>query len=218
LYILHWHKVFLYDNFWNINSTNNGGYDATTELQIYNGLFCTPLATSSNAYLNYSSYLYNSSIDYSTISSAGYRFASFCWKLPKSDTAYTGLSFTINSISPTPILLNNNYLSIDEEQIQFFYCFQDASTNTYSQSNYNSVWIKANFTSANDVTTATYFNINNKYGFYTTGKPATLNSNVATISAFIPGISVPDNVYLYLRICIPMNKNISFGSVMAKVT
>ena len=128
------------------------------------------------------------------------------------------LSFTINSLN-LPSLLDNKYLLINGEQIQIFYCFQDTTTNIYSQSNFNSVWIKANFTSTIDVTNATYFDTNNKYGFYTTGKPATLNGNVATINAFIPSVNpVPSTVYLHLRICIPMEKNISFGSVMAKVT
>ena len=210
------YKDILYNNSWNITSTNNNGYDATTELQIYNGLFCTPLATSSNAYLNYSTYLYNS-FDYSSLSNeTGYRFASFCWKLPQSSSAYTGLSFTINSISPT-LNITNDFLFINGEQIPIFYSFQDTATNAYSSSNFNSVWINAN-SNANTVATATYSDNTNKYGYYSAGKGASINGTSATIDAFIPAIQVPSTVYLYLRICVPMSKSISFGSITAKVT
>ena len=204
-----------YDNSWNITSTNNNGIDATTELQIYNGLFCTKTANSTNAYIDYSSYLYNS-LNYSTISTSGNRFASFCWKLPQSSTSYTGLSFTINSISPIPNIIND-YLSINGEKIQIFYCFQDTATNTYSQSNFNSVWINAN-SNINTVATATYSDNANPNGYYGAGKGASVSGSSATINAFIPAIPVPNTVYLYLRICIPMNKNINFGSVTAKLT
>jgi hypothetical protein len=211
------YKDIQYDNSWNISSTNNNGIDATRELQIYNGLFCTKTANSVNAYIDYSSYLYNS-LNYSTISSiTGNRFASFCWKLPESKSSYSSLSFTINSISPNPTIIDD-YLSINGQKIQILYCFQDtAATNIYSQSNFNSVWINAN-SNVNTVTTATYSNTANSYGYYSAGKGASVSGSSATIGAFIPAIGVPNTVYLYLRICVPMSVSISFGSVTAKLT
>lgn len=211
-----------YDNSWNITSTNNNGIDATTELQIYNGFFCTKTANSTNAYIDYSSYLYNS-FNYSTIlsTSGNYRFASFCWKLNPSLSSYTGLSFTINSISPNPTKTSNGYILIDGVQIPIFYSFQDTATNVYSNLKFNSVWINAN-SNVNNVDGATYFNDNNKYGTYTGNGSTSIsgnNANNANIIAFIPSVNpVLSTVYLYLRICIPMNKNISFGSVTAKLT
>lgn len=206
-----------YDNSWNITSTNNNGIDATTELQIYNGFFCTKTANSTNAYIDYSSYLYNS-LNYSTISTSGNRFASFCWKLNPSLSSYTGLSFTINSISPNPTKTSNGYILIDGVQIPIFYSFQDTATNVYSNLKFNSVWINAN-SNVNNVDGATYFNDNNKYGTYTGNGSTSISGNNANIIAFIPSVNpVLSTVYLYLRICIPMNKNISFGSVTAKLT
>ena len=106
-------------------------------------------------------------------------------------------------------------------QIPIFYSFQDTATNVYSNLKFNSVWINAN-SNVNNVDGATYFNDNNKYGTYTGNGSTSIsgnNANNANIIAFIPSVNpVLSTVYLYLRICIPMNKNISFGSVTAKLT
>jgi hypothetical protein len=212
-----------YDNSWDISKTNNG-YDATTELIVYSGSF----TTSSNAYANYSNSLYNdeSGIDYSTITTIGYRFATFCWKFPTSNTAFTTMSFTINSSvnnmfysNGVKILMNTNVTPL------IFYAIRDESApNNYTTNNINTVWINANSNNP-QVGSGNYFDItNNRYGslggFLSISEPATLSSgNKATINVFIPGVKPSSSTYLYLRIGLPMEyNNLSFTTVTAKIT
>jgi len=213
-----YYKDISYNNAWNITSTNNGGYDATSELLVSNGLFRTP---GSGGYINYSTYL-NNTFNYSSISATGFRFATFCWKLAgKNPGFYSNLSFTINSISPNPSTNASSLLTINGKQIQVLYFFQDESqTSTFSGSVFNSVWIDGN-KNTNLVNKDTFFdtNNNNKYGFYGGNSSVTISGSTATINVFIPPIDpVKNTIYLYLRLAIPMDVNIGFGSVTATIS
>jgi hypothetical protein len=203
-----------YNNNWDITSTNQSGYNVTTELLISNGQFTTVRS----AYLDYSGYLMNSGINYSGISATGYRFASFCWKLNASNTAYTNLSFTINSIL-TPTLTDSKLLLMNGVQAPIFYAFQDTSSPSYNDTTFNTVWINAN-SNTNGVSSGNFYDTNNKYGYYggITSAAVTLSGSNATINAFIPAINpVKATIYLYLRIAVPMNTEIKFGSVSATI-
>jgi hypothetical protein len=203
-----------YDNSWNITSTNQSGYNVTTELLISNGQFTTVRS----AYVDYSGYLMNSGINYSGISATGYRFASFCWKLNASNTAYTNLSFTINSIL-TPTLTDSKLLLMNGVQTPIFYAFQDTSSTSYNDTTFNTVWINAN-SNTNGVSSGNFYDTNNKYGYYggITSAAVTLSGSNATINAFIPAINpVKATIYLYLRIAIPMTTDMKFGSVSATI-
>jgi hypothetical protein len=160
----------------------------------------------------------NSGINYSGISATGYRFASFCWKLNASNTAYTNLSFTINSIL-TPTLTDSKLLLMNGVQAPIFYAFQDTSSPSYNDTTFNTVWINAN-SNTNGVSSGNFYDTNNKYGYYggITSAAVTLSGSNATINAFIPAINpVKATIYLYLRIAVPMNTEIKFGSVSATI-
>jgi hypothetical protein len=207
-----------YDNTWDITKTNSG-YNCTTELVVYNGLYSTP---GRGGYINYSSYLNNSSLDYSGVASSGYRYATFCWKLLSKTSSYSSLSFTINSISPTPTKSTGGLLLINGKQIQVLYCFQDESnTSTYSSSVFNSVWIDGN-TNNNGVTSSSFYNTTNTYGYYggfNSAVGVTISSSNANINVFIPSVNpVSNSTYLYLRLAIPMDVSIGFGSVTATIS
>jgi hypothetical protein len=209
------YRTIIYDNTWDI-STTNGGYDATTELIVYNGLFSTPIR---GGYIDYSNYL-NNTINYSSISRNGYRFASFCWKLSSRSNSYSNLSFTINNISPIPTKTGAGLLQINGRQIQVLYCFQDENQPSVFSSNvFNSVWIDGN-NNINGVTSSSFFDITKKYGYYggITSSGVIINSNTATINVFIPSVNpVGSSTYLYLRLAIPMDVSIGFGSVSASI-
>jgi hypothetical protein len=216
------YNTIQYDNSWNITTINNG-YDATTELLVSNGRFRTPgiAPDGLNYYRNYNSYLYNSGIDYSQISASGFRFATFCWKIVQKSGGgvYFNLSFTINSISPTPTNPAPGLLLIGGRQIQLLYFFQDQSQpSTFSSTVFNSVWIDGN-KNTESVDSSNFFNTNNPYGYYGGFTSSSINDNNATINVFIPGINtVSNSTYLYLRLAIPMDISISFGNVTATIS
>ena len=212
------YKDISYNNAWNITTTNNG-YNATTELLVSNGLFRTP---GSGGYLNYSTYL-NNTFDYSGISTTPgtFRFATFCWKLEEKISGYLNLSFTINSISNAS-KNGDGLLTMNGRQIQVLYFFQDESQpSTFSQSVFNSVWIDGNSTSNISVSSITYFETGNQYGYYNglnSSKGVVLTPTTATINVFIPTNGVNNTTYLYLRLAIPMDVSISFGNVTATIS
>jgi hypothetical protein len=205
-----------YNNTWNITTTNQSGYDATTELLISNGQFTTVRS----AYLDYNAYVGNSGFNYSSISATGYRFASFCWKLNASNNSYTSLSFTINSIYNATIATDGSkLLQMNGVKVPVFYAFQDTSSTSYNSTTFNSVWINAN-SNINGAGSANFYLSANTYGVLggITSAAVTLNGSNATINAFIPAINpVKNSIYLYLRIAVPMNTDIKFGSVSAKI-
>jgi hypothetical protein len=233
-----------YDNSWDISRVTQVGEiagptatsynNATTEPLIKNGLFTTPPA---GGYTGYSGFVGNSTINYSSIPSAGFRFASFCWKLPVGPTARY-LMFTINSINAAT--LSTGKLAINGSVIPLYYCFQDpanpsaygsATVNGQPVNYYNTVWINANLTSG------TQANLTNvvpslpvtatRFGTLYGGGPSvgtgvaitgTAGNYTATLPAFIPAWEVTTPIYLYARVGIPMSKDAKFGAVSVTLT
>ena len=211
-----------YLNFPFDNSKKIMGSDHERELFISNGLFTTP-ASPSGGYIDYSMYPWNSRIYYQNIRAVQmtYRFASFCWKLGESPKSYRKLSFTINSIY-NHSATGNSLLLMNGNQVRIFYAFQDASQpSVFNESTFNSCWINAN-SNDNPVNSATFHLQSNKYGVLggsiSPGVTIPTDADNATINAFIPAINpVINSVYLYVRIAVPMDVDIRFGSVSAMV-
>jgi hypothetical protein len=104
-------------------------------------------------------------------------------------------------------------------KVPVFYAFQDTSSTSYNSTTFNSVWINAN-SNINGAGSANFYLSANTYGVLggITSAAVTLNGSNATINAFIPAINpVKNSIYLYLRIAVPMNTDIKFGSVSAKI-
>jgi hypothetical protein len=205
-----------YDNTWSIIDINSG-YDARTELLVSNGLFRSRFGNDIY-YLNYSNYLNNSLVNYSAISPSGYRYASFCWKLASTTSSYSKLSFTINSISPSPSKNDSGLLMINNRRIQVLYLLQDENASTFSSSIFNSIWIDGN-SNSNPVNSSNYFETANPNGYYggISNNGVTISGNSANINVFIPSLPVSNASYLYLRLVIPMDVSIGFGSVTAMI-
>jgi hypothetical protein len=233
-----------YDNSWDISRmtqvdeiagpTATSYNNARMEPLIKNGLFTTPPA---GAYTDYSGSAGNSTINYSGISSTGFRFASFCWKLPIGPTA-TKLMFTINSINIAT--LSSAKLAINGSVIPLYYCFQDPSNpNAYGSTivngqtirYYNTVWINANLTTGTQATATTVVPSStstvNRFGtLYGGGSSVgtgvaitgSAGNYTATLPAFIPAWEVTTPIYLYARVGIPMNKDAQFGAVSVTLT
>jgi hypothetical protein len=78
-----------------------GDASSTYELQISNGLFTASSATTTFAYINYTS-MHDNSVNYSGLGSGGgYRYATFAWNLPSA--AFGLLTLTVVGASFTNI-------------------------------------------------------------------------------------------------------------------
>ena len=218
-----------YDNNGSLTSTDPSG--CQQDLLISNGLFSTP--TTPNAYIDYSTYAGNAGLNYSTISATvgTHRFATYCWKMPTMNSGqYTNLSFYIDSVyeltrnTTTSIKLSNG------NPLQVFYAFQNVDNPAHAANGWNSVWIRANATGTPSATTATYHTYStlaNRYGI-NQGSITAAGDQTALLAAgtapfykvFTPTFAITSgmNVYLYLRIGLPMDKDMRFGKVCATLT
>ena len=212
--------------------------NATTELLIKNGLFTSDVS-GSTVYVDYRGFAGNSSINYSSIiPSATFRFASFCWKLAPTSTSTIRLILKINSINILPVVSGTS-MTVSGTAIPILFCFQEAETpsnygtavvNGASVTYYNTVWLNANLSSGIQATptnvTPSSTSTTNRFGTlngslgsaYPVTVSGTTGDYTATISAFVPTWRVRTTpTYLYVRICLPMNKEIKFGSVSANI-
>jgi len=200
------------------------------ELQIANGKFQTKTSsTTTTAYLNYSSLYYsaslqNTGIDYTSISTTGaYRYATFIWKIPlgtvtSNSTAFTSVTFTINSPSSSPSISYNtstNVASIGGKNIQLFYRIEDATTTTTAQvgSSISTSWIDANSKSGTKINSSNYTNPSTYAKYY--GVTDTGTTNGTSYSVLIPSPVWTNSSYLYCRIGLPMDVAFSFTSISA---
>jgi len=243
LYDGNMYYTYPYDDSWDITSTNQLSAGRTintsTELMIKDGLFTTTTA----AYSDYSGYAGNSGINYSGVARTGYRFVTFCWKVPpRSGAGYKGLSFTFNSINNlTPATATSiSTLGINgttgvSPRILVFYAFQDVAAPTYVGSvsggyKYNTYWLNGNIKGSGGTVPnldAIMYKPNPTnsaftYGYYgcQTAAISPISGSTTTLPVFMPSIvDTNDSSYLYLRIGIPMyNTNIQFGSVSATLS
>ena len=215
-----------YNNQWDI-SLSDGGiggnlYNPTTELQVYNGAFRTK-GTDTNGYLNYSSYKYNSSsfntVNYSSISTTGYRYASFVWNIAENTTSqYITLSFRVYGLTPTPDL-STNYAYISGSLLRMYYRLENASTpNPSNETNISTIWLDAN-SSTNLVTSTTYYILPPDSSYVRGGYTSISNqSGYTQFNVLIPSpflVNTGQTIRIYCRFGLPMDKNISFNYIQA---
>jgi hypothetical protein len=213
----------------------NTAYDNTAsiiplqELQVSNGRFTTPSAQL-QSYLNYNGYKYTNSLsntlDYTSISSTGYRYATFAWRLSV-PASYTQLSFTMRGISTngTPITVTidvNGVAYIGSDRIYLYYRFEDAATPVPTDGgNFSSAWLDGNSVTANPTSTGNYFNISTPTTTYCALlPPVTRSAGVATFPVFCLPTSLlaGQTINLYCRIGLPMAAAISFSTVSATIS
>jgi hypothetical protein len=240
----------LYNQSWYLtdSGTNNSGYDATTELQVGNGLFITPYTTTNGTtrigYKDYYPYYGNTSvspaslIDYTTISATGYRFATFVWSLTPG-TYGASVSFTLKNVrnivqeSATPA--NAFAVTSVGNPVYVFYRFENA-TNIYptttdnppnyqfDPTKYTTIWFNAN---ANDpdatVGSGNYYQtLTNNYPTSAYVRGGFIGTSVVgsdfTITAATPGVVIADTTYMYCRIGLPMTDDAYFSYVTATLS
>ena len=210
----------------------------TAELQVVNGVVCAKGVT--NSYLDYTNYYYatatKNSLNYSGISTAGYRYATFAWQFPQLNSGVNTMTFTftgftgiINNATPRQsdgVYITDNTVSTNK--IQIYYMFVDANnTDKFNSGNpqyLTSNWVDANV-QASGTGAITSSNFNSAAGtIFNAAAGATLIGTTLTLSPVFPGISqnptTPNTttVSLVLRVGLPMASSAAFDRVTAYYT
>ena len=208
------------------------GHPLITELQVTNGAHRSK-GTRTDCYIDYRIKKYSATllntVNYSSVTTSGVRFATFAWKIAAQSTNYSVLRFTLTYVSADSdaISVVNNLIVFTgtADKIYVFYRVEDQSsilpTNGSSAS---TVWLDANGTIANSATALTYYvystgTYQQIYGGVTSG--ATLASpTIIFPSLFIPSFSTesPKDIRIICKIGIPMNRNFAFTQVTATLS
>lgn len=224
------YKNIKYSHEWNINSNNNNGIDATQELQVFDGKYASK-GTTTNGYFDYSTY-YGNTLNYSSINSNNtYRYATFCWKIQEHNQNYTRLTVEMNELNGIKAnTINADVIeSTNSSKIYIFYRIEDSDhLNEYKITYKNSMWIDINRKTAPVLASANFFlyddpiinnNIlagkNTSYSFINTYANQKL-----TLNGLFPSTRVEsnENIHLYIRIALPMDANVSFKSICARLS
>jgi hypothetical protein len=211
----------IYSHAWDISNSSSNNQ----ELQIVNGLYVTALY--SGAYINYTSFL-SGSTGYNTVNysgASGYRYATFAWKCATNASNYNNITFNVNGI--TQIVSGPTTApTVGGVPIQMFYRIEDTAVPTTSTANFstmyrNTTWLNVFGQGFNAVTSGNYFNYTNVYSGQNTSLANTYSSGSLTSNALlIPSFTVSsgDNVYIYLRIGLPMSVNVGFSNITATIS
>ena len=211
-----------YDNTQDITSST---YNYDQELQMVNGLYVTKGYTGATRYVNYSTYL-NNSANYSGISGgvSAYRYATFAWKCAPNASNYSKITFAINGLTQT-ITTPATIPQSGSSTIEMFYRIEDAANPSTSSSNFsaayrNTTWLNVYGQGATPVLSANYHLQPNIYSGQNTALTNTFSSNTLTTYVLTPSFAVgsSDNVYIYLRVGLPMSINLGFSYVTATLT
>ena len=203
---------------------NTADITSTQEVQVTNGTFCTPSAQSFG-YLNYTPFAYDAnnsnSVNYSSISASGYRYATFAWRIaPASPSVYGTLSFSLTSTST--VTVTNSLAYAGSSPLYLFYRTEDTTSSAPTDaSSLSSAWINGNSTTGTQLTNGNYFLPTT----YTSTPNWGLNSvsvvaSTTTFSVKIHPLNIASGkeIRLYCRIGIPMAESFRFATVRATLT
>ena len=209
------------------NTAYDNTADITTleEAQVANGTFTTK-AAQTFAYSNYTTSYYDATnlntANYSSISSSGYRYATFAWRItPASPSVYGTLSFTLNTTST--ITLSNTLAYAGSSPIYLFYRTEDTTSSAPTDAgSLSSAWINGNSTTGTQVTSGNYFSPSVYTSTPNWGlNSVTINGTTSTIfSVKIQPLNITSGMEmrLYCRIGMPMAESFRFVRVTATLS
>jgi hypothetical protein len=203
-----------------------------TTLQIYGGKFSSRLFDLSNGYLNYSSVgglniEYNESIDYSTVPSSGYRYATFIWKITTDSPNYEGrIQFKINEISGNIPTINDQGVSINGNNMLFYYRIENIANPDVLSQDRTTVWINGNKVNSSTEPVTSYRNADIAFNGLLGGRSSgdvvnsiqLINNNNDMLYTLIFPLLLniaSNNVYIYTLVGIPMNSSFGFKNISA---
>jgi hypothetical protein len=201
-----------------------------TTLQIFNGKFSTK-SVSNNAYLDYSELNidFNNGINYSGISSTGYRYATFAWKVTNFSPAYSGrIVFSIKNIGGSvhmPTIDTQNGVTLNGVPLLFYYRVENINNPTVLERNKTTVWINANRVSSgslmgdSDKNTDLEFNLalGGRYQSNANNSIYVENNDLIYDVLLFNYLnsSIQTNTHVYATIGIPMIASFSFKNIEA---
>jgi hypothetical protein len=222
----------LYSNTWDITDTSISytlpnsttvTIDATNELQLTNGVFTT--RANPDAYHDYRPTFYyegttvqNNTLDYSGVTTAGYRYTTFAWNIPTSGE-YFSLVFTLNGTTSTVST------TIPIPKFQLYYRLeQDSSPFPTSSTSYSSIWADGNGLPGTPFGNGNYWGNGTSVpdvvysGFVSNGTNPTPSSLSIPVSLPTLRSGRSSVVRLYCRIGLSMDTNFGFSNVFAALS
>ena len=224
-------------------------YKLEKELQVASGAHRTK-GSFTYSYLDYTNKYYSATlqntVNYTSISASGIRFATFAWKAPTvTGLTYNNLIFyisylnassnsdaiSVNTTTNQVFFTAGSLASSPPDQLFIFYRLEDNTTNQTilptTALSPTTVWLDANGSTSTPANATNYFSDGTMtktqiLGGITTGASITnqgSGNGLITIPAFIPGFTVSGrDVRLICRIGIPMNWNFAFTYIYAKIS
>jgi hypothetical protein len=194
------------------------------ELQTFNGFFQS-ITGSSNGYLNYAGFRYDTTnfntVDYSAISATGYRYATFAWNITSNLTNYTGLVFTFNSVSPA-VTVSANLAYISGTLIQLYYRIEDSNSPTpTSLASFTTSWIDGNTTAGTPAGSGNYYLPTDLTQALNYGLTSVTAGTSPVFTVRVPAslaVTANNRFRLYCRVGFPMNVIAKFDYVSASMS
>jgi hypothetical protein len=127
---------------------NSASIKDTEELQIFRGKYrANKLLDNTDGYIDYSGFV-NNSLDYSTIDTSGYRFATFRWDLDNlpNGLVYNTLVLKLYKTEGITIDTINNIASVGSKKLVLYYRFiEEPNFEPKDYSSLTTSWINGNF-------------------------------------------------------------------------
>jgi hypothetical protein len=194
------------------------------ELQTFNGYFQSK-TSAVNGYLNYTSFAYDAThsntVDYSSVATTGYRYATFAWNISSSLTNYTALAFTFHAVSPA-ITITNSLAYFGTTPIQLYYRIEDSNTPTPTNlGNKSTSWIDGNTTTGTPAGSGNYYLPTDLTQALNYGLTSVSGSTAPVFTVKVPAaltVTTNNTMRLYCRVGVPMTVQAKFDYVTAAMS
>ena len=203
------------------NTSTIAGQD---ELQTVAGYFQSKTSVD-RGYLNYTSFAYDATnsntVDYSAVTTAGYRYATFAWNISSSLTNYTALAFTFNAVSPA-ITVSTSVAYIGATLMQLYYRIEDSNTPTPTNlGNKSTSWIDGNTTAGTPAGSGNYYLPTDLTQALNYGLTTVAGTTAPVFTVKVPAsltVTTNNTIRVYCRVGIPMSVQAKFDYVTAAMS
>ena len=194
------------------------------ELQTVAGYFQSKTSVD-RGYLNYTSFAYDATnsntVDYSSVATTGYRYATFAWNISSSVTNYTSLAFTFHAVSPA-ITITGSVAYFGTTPIQLYYRIEDSNTPTPTNlGNKSTSWIDGNTTAGTPAGSGNYYLPTDLTQALNYGLTSVSGSTAPVFTVKVPAaltVTTNNTMRLYCRVGVPMTVQAKFDYVTAAMS
>jgi len=191
------------------------------ELQTVAGYFQSKTSVD-RGYLNYTGFAYDATnsntVDYSAVTTTGYRYATFAWNVAASLTNYTSLAFTFHAVSPA-ITISTSLAYFGTTLIQLYYRIEDSNTPTPTNlGNKSTSWIDGNSTAGTPAGSGNYYLPTDLTQALNYGLTTVTGTTAPVFTVKVPAaltVTTNNTIRVYCRVGIPMSVQAKFDYVTA---